>query len=120
MAYYKIDGIDMPHPSTFNLSYSDVDGEGSGRTAEGFTRRQVLRRKITKIEIAYYFITEQEASQIINAINKDFIDVTYSDILKNSTITKPFYAGDVSTPRYGKDAHGRKMIESLKFNLIEQ
>lgn len=72
-----------------------------------------------KIQVGYNGCTDAVASQVLQAINPEYINVTYYDVMDGTTQTRTFYVGDRSAPfKWWWD--GKHIMESLTFNLIER
>lgn len=114
---YKVNGVAMPTPKSFNVNISDLDGE-SNRNANGDLIRDRIATK-RKLEIEYQPLDSSEVSLILKTISPVFISVEYPDPLEGEIITKTMYAGDKSIPMYCI-VDGQPKWNGLKFNLIEK
>lgn len=114
---YKVNGVAMPTPKSFNVNISDLDGE-SNRNANGELIRDRIATK-RKLEIEYQPLDPDEISLILKAISPVFINVEYPDPQEGEFITKTMYAGDKSSPMYCI-INGQPKWSGLKFNLIEK
>lgn len=118
---FKINDVPMPIPSKggFSVKISDADGEGSGRNAKMYVRRQRIRKGIRAIDVSYTFIDQATSKKILDALEPEFINVTYRDPQLGVT-TKRMYVGDRTVPAYGRTIHGVFKWEKLSFTLVEQ
>ena len=114
---YKVNGVAMPTPKTFNINISDLDGE-TNRNANGDLIRDRIATK-RKIEIEYQPLDSEEVSLILKSISPVFISVEYPDPQEGKVITKVMYAGDKTIPMYSI-IKGVPKWNGLKFNLIEK
>lgn len=114
---YKVNGVAMPTPKSFNVNISDLDGE-SNRNANGDLIRDRIATK-RKLEIEYPPLDPSDISLILKAISPVFISVEYPDPQEGGFITKTMYAGDKSSPMYSI-INGQPKWSGLKFNLIEK
>ena len=114
---YKVNGVAMPTPKSFNVNISDLDGE-SNRNANGDLMRDRIATK-RKLEIEYPPLDPSDISLILKAISPVFISVEYPDPQEGRFITKTMYAGDKSSPMYSI-INGQPKWSGLKFNLIEK
>lgn len=51
--YLNIDGTEMPLPTSYDLSLSDVEAASSGETEAGTTQRDIVRSGVVKISVAF-------------------------------------------------------------------
>ena len=114
----RVDGVDMPNPSSLNWSLQDVSIGDSGRDDTGYMYKGRITQK-RKLEIEWKAVTPSEASTILSAFNPEYINVRYFDPLLNSWQIKNFYAGDraCNVKIWTVDS---KLYETLKFNIIER
>lgn len=116
---FKIDGVEMPTPSQFQITLADADGKGAGRNAKAYTRRKRLRAGIRGIQVKYLFLTQAQAKQILDAVEPVFVEVTYFDP-QHGQVTKTMNVGDRVLPFYGKDHKGNWRWQDLSFTLSEK
>ena len=58
-----IDGIAMPSPSKFNITYNDLDTEETGRSIDGNLHRDVIGTNFRTIELEWKTMTRSESSR---------------------------------------------------------
>ncbi len=114
---YKVNGVAMPTPKSFNVTISDLDGD-SNRNINGDLLRDRIATK-RKLEIEYQPLNSEKLSLVLKAISPVFINVEYPDPLEGRVLTKVMYAGDKSIPMY-RIIGGVPKWNGLKFNLIEK
>ena len=51
--YLNIDGTEMPLPTSYDLSLSDVEADSSGETEAGTTQRDIVRSGVVKISVSF-------------------------------------------------------------------
>ena len=51
--YLRIDGTEMPLPTSYDLSLSDVEADSSGETEAGTTQRDIVRSGVGEIYVAF-------------------------------------------------------------------
>ena len=76
MSNLLLNGVAFVAPKTFQVGIQDVDGE-TGRNANG----DMVRDRITtkrKLECEWGQLTQEEISQILNAISDVFFTVAYT------------------------------------------
>lgn len=116
--FWKVDGVTMPCPSTWQWGLQDVSLGESGRTDDALMHKNRVAQK-RKIQVGYNGITDEKAGQILRAINPEYIRVTYFDLMAGQNETRWFYVGDRSSPfKWWWD--GKHILESLTFDLIER
>lgn len=114
----RINGVNMPTPTSFSVSISDISSDDSKRNARG---DMLIDRICTKrkIEMSWDFITLEDMSLTLNLVKDIFFTVEYPDPQEGKFLTKIFYVGDRTAPMCVlKD--GKPMWKNVKFNLIER
>ena len=51
--YLRIDGTEMPLPTAYDLSLSDVEADSSGETEAGTTQRDIVRSGVASISVSF-------------------------------------------------------------------
>lgn len=88
------------------------------RTDDALMHKNRVAQK-RKLQIGYNGLTPEEASTILQAVNPEYINVTYFDLLAGENQTRTFYVGDRSSPfKWWWD--GKHILETLTFDLIER
>lgn len=80
MAQLTINGVAVKPPKSFQVGIQDIDGE-TGRNANG----DMVRDRITtkrKLDCEWGMMTQEEMSQLLNAVSAVFFEVSYPDPLK--------------------------------------
>lgn len=116
MARLIINGVAVKPPKSFQVGIQDIDGE-TGRNANGNMVRDRIAVK-RKLDCEWGMLTQDEMSQILNAVSAVFFDVVYPDPILGQ-ITKTFYVGDRTAPSYSF-TDKFKPWSGAKFNLIER
>lgn len=115
----RIDGVKMPCPSSFEWGLQDVSASESGRTDDAIMHKNRVAQK-RKLQVAWSYPTWDVACKIIQAVNPEYVNVTYPDFLSgNQYETRTFYVGDRSAPMQYWWV-GNKRVEKLSFDFIEQ
>ncbi len=52
-SYLRIDGTEMPLPTAYDLSLSDVEADSSGETEAGTTQRDIVRSGVARISVSF-------------------------------------------------------------------
>lgn len=114
----KVNNVNMPCPSKFTWGLQDVSAGESGRTDDALMHKNRVAQK-RKLQIEWVGKNWQETAQILQAVNPEYIDVTYPDMMNGRYETRTFYVGDRTAPVkfWWVD---RKMIERISFDFIER
>ena len=115
--FWKVNGNTMPCPSTWQWGLMDISAGESGRTDDTIMHKNRVGQK-RKIQVGYNGINDSDAQTVLQAVNPEYIDVTYYDLLEGIQ-TRTFYVGDRTSPfKWWYD--GKHILESLTFDLIER
>lgn len=112
-----INGVAVVAPSSFSVGIQDIDGE-SGRNANGTMVRDRIARK-RKLDCEWGMLADAEISQLLNAVEPEFFDVTYPDPMLGGQATITAYVGDRTAPAYNW-AGVAKPWSGLKMNFVER
>ena len=116
---FKVNNVDMPCPSKFDMAYQDVSAADSGRVESGLMYKNRIAQKV-KINLEWLAVSNEDAATILSAFDDEYFNVTYHDPKTNSVVTKEFYAGDRSAPYYWW-VQGRSFnFQNISFNIIER
>lgn len=118
MAMIKVDGVEMPCPSSFTWGLSDVSASESGRTDDTIMHKNRVGQKRT-ISLQWNGLKKEEVSKILQAFNPEYIQVTYPDAMSGADETRTFYVGDRSAPVKCWWV-GNQRYESVSFDIIER
>lgn len=111
-----INGVTVVTPKSMQITISDIDGE-TGRNANGTMIRDRITTK-RKLDCEWGMLTQNEISQLLNAVNPVFFTVSYLDPQRGRS-TGTFYVGDRSSPVYTL-TNQFKPWSGLKMNFIER
>ena len=114
----KVDGKLLKSPSGFSWGLQDVSDSDSGRTTDGKMHKNRIAQK-RKLSLEWQGLTPEEESEILKAVNPEYIDVEYPDAMENSNLTKTFYAGDRTAPMKIWTI-SNKIYSLLSFDIIER
>lgn len=117
MAIIYVNGVALPDPSEFTWGLQDISDSDSGRTEDGLMHKNRIGQKVT-ISLGWNNPTPDKVATILQAVNSEYISVTYPDSLTGYNETKTFYVGDRTTPMKWWNVKG-KVYSKLSFNLIE-
>lgn len=116
--FIKINGVEMPQPSSFTCTIMDISSDGTSRDANGTMHIDRICTK-RKIELEWKYLNMQDMSKILKLVRNIFFTVTYPDPMEGHTITKTFYVGDRTTGMYSC-VDGEPKWKDIKYNLIER
>ena len=116
---FRINGKPMLAPDAdVEVSYSDLDGEDSGRDESGTMRRIVARYKVATWPFVYSSITEEE-KQYMERLFPDEPDFEFTcpdRIDANKEVTVRAYRSNYSTTWHNARTG---LWRNYKFNIIE-
>lgn len=88
------------------------------RTDDAIMHKNRVAQK-RKIQVGYSGVKDTVAKTVLQAINPEYINVYYYDLMDGDFQTRTFYVGDRSAPfKWWWD--GKHILESLSFDLIER
>ena len=114
----RVNGVMMPEPSTMEWGLQDVSAADSGRTEDALMHKNRVAQK-RKIKLGWQHIDHVTASQLIQAFNPEYINVTCFDFLAGQEETRTYYVGDRSAP-IKMWLTDRKIVTQLSFDIIER
>lgn len=114
----KVDGKEIICPSVFEWGLQDVSAADSGRTEDTQMQKNRVGQK-RKISLGWNGKSWKETSQILQAFNPEYIEVTYPDMLSGEYETRTFYVGD-RTSNVVIWTVGKKLMEKVSFDIIER
>ena len=113
----KIDNIDVATPKKLTIERNKLWSSNAGRLDSGYFVGDLIAIK-TKLNVQWPPLTQQEASQLLTLLDRQYVSITY----KSETginVTKDFYFGDVSTGIYSW-ANGQQLVSGISCNAIER
>ena len=119
MALLNINNVDMPKPTTYQVSVQDLDSSESVRSESGVLHRDRVRAGVRKIEVGWTVRTA-ESSKILKAVSGESFTVKFFDPQQNSVETATMYAGDktVSLKNLIGDTGAATTLWEVSFSLI--
>ncbi|GAB6170090.1 hypothetical protein JCM1393_25500 [Clostridium carnis] len=115
MSYLKINGVEMPAPLPYTAMISDLDSNKSSRNTKGRLYRDRIAIK-RKLELEWGILTQNECSDILNAIAPKEVNVEFLDP-QRGVIICTMYVGDRTMQRI--ETSSGTLWKGLKFSLIE-
>jgi len=116
MAILVIDGVEMPDPSGMEIGIMDISK--AERNARGTMIKELIATK-RKIDISWEVLNQTQMSKVLNAVNKNFFQVTYTDPVTANERTGTFYVGDrkLAVLKY---QNGVPLYKNFAFSVIER
>ena len=122
MSFLKINGYDVPYPSSDSGLQTIATVVDGGRMADGVFRGQKIGRDQSKVELTWRVLTPEQWGRILSIFNNNFVvSVYYLDAVSNGFVTRNMYVGDRSArPFMWNAATNRpKYYLDCKANLID-
>lgn len=118
MTILQVNGVNMPDPSSLELTYSDISSPNAGRTADGTMNKDKIAQKV-KLSLAWNWLSMSDCATLFQAIDPIYFSVTYPDAKTGVWQTITCYVGDRTAPIYWVK-NGVPGYQSVKFDLIQQ
>ena len=112
-----VDGTELPTPYAFGPVYKDYDSKNSGRSEDIAMTRDIVRTDVRSMAFSWRGLTTPELRQIISAIKKPRVKLTFFDINQPADVqysTMSCYADPTREPkltRWDKDDPERSVWE---------
>ena len=84
--YVKFGGV--------KITYSDLDAPNSGRDLAGLMHRGRVATKV-RLDVECKPLTTAEASIVLQAIQPEYVTVTYTDLRAGTNVTKTMYSNNI-------------------------
>lgn len=117
----EVNGVDLTSylvEGGYKYTLNDVD-KSSGRTLDGTMWRQRVGQKV-KLELTCRQLTTEELSVVLNAIDPQFVTVTFVDPKYGGTRTAEFYSNNKPATCLVQLSPGVEKWSSVSFPLIER
>ena len=103
-------------PTTYSVTLSDLDSDGSGRSETGVMTRKRIRAGLYKISVGWTNIDDTLRNAILNAIAAAFFSVTFNDGREK---TEQMYVSDRTQELKYTDASGARYWD-VSFDLVSK
>ena len=115
----KVNNRTLPkEPAKFKWKKSDISGSNAGRTQDTTMHKNRVGAKRT-LSIGWTNLKKSEITEILQAFEPEYVEVTYWDPLLGNDTTKTFYTGDIDADvRWWHS--GKERYSSLDFDLVER
>lgn len=118
MATFVVDGVALKEPSSYDVTYSDLDSDNSFTSETGILNRDMIRPNQHTIPASWSRLTNAELKAILHAVSgKSEFQLTYFDFYDMNYKTGRFYASDRKCK--GKLVRKKGGCFSLSFDFIE-
>ena len=92
-----VNGVSIKDPSEMTWGLQDISDSQSGRTQDALMWKNRVAQK-RKLSCSWYGLRPAEASALLQAVNPEYMEITYFDAMGGSNQTRTFYIGDRSAP----------------------
>lgn len=115
---FKINGVNIPTPSTYEFSIEDLSSEATGRTMDGTMHKDVVAVK-DYYTCTWNHLSWEDASTLLNAINgKTKVTFTYLDPrIVGVWSTGEFYVGQRGGAALDLTQSGRQNWSGISFQF---
>lgn len=112
----SVDGRAVICPSSYQWKLEDVSASDAGRTEDTMMHKNRIGQ-VVGLELVWNNVSIEDAAELLQAFNPEYIDVTYLDAMEGKYITSEFYVGNRSAPLYNSRI-GK--WSKISFNLIKR
>lgn len=119
---FRIDGVNiLPYIEENGIQWkrNDVESEDAGRTMDATMHRGRVAVKI-RLDIKCRPLYASESHIVLNAIQPEYVMVTYEDPLAGGVVTKQMYSNNVPGTCATVYPDGTSVWEGIEFPLIER
>lgn len=116
----KINQIEMPATTSFEVQISDIDnGETTTRNAYGEMVRDRIAVK-RKLMLEWKFLDVYDMSLLLQEVQSEFFEVEYFDPESGNNQTRTFYVSDRNAPLQLEKSDGVYLWQGLKMSFTER
>lgn len=108
-------GVRMPSPSTYKISWEDLDNDSYRSVTNGNLIRNLIKRRWAKVSMSWNVLQADDVNRILSSVNTD--DVTFrmlSPAFSNGFIVFKGYVSKMET-----ELLDGMVGYSLSFNVIQ-
>lgn len=109
-------------PAQMSWGLQDISAADAGRVQDaGNTMYKMRQSQKRKINLTWNLITDEEAAEILQAFNPEYIFVKYFDPMEGAYNVREFYVGDRTAPFqwFNLPDKGTRFT-TLSFDIIER
>lgn len=110
----RIDGKDLPIPTTYKVDYEDIDAETTTRSEDGYLHRDRIQHEMPKIAVSWNRLEQEQVDFILAAISPVKFNVEY---YFGTFKTAEMYAGSPSIELVR--VNEGNALWRVSFNLID-
>lgn len=114
---YKIGNTFIPSPSSCTANIYTLQGEDSGRTADGMMHTSIIATK-RKVEIGYSYISKAQLAGLLPLLLVQYYSFTYLDPITGVT-TIECYGSDLNQTLHSGVLYGG-LWRDVKISCIER
>jgi hypothetical protein len=115
-----INGLEIPAPSKFNITYNDLDSEETGRSIDGNLHRDVIGTNFRTIDLEWKTMERDALKRLLKALSNKTFSVTYYDPIMDDKVTKTMYAGNRKVDMYNYIIdNGKPLWIDISVSLIQ-
>lgn len=103
----------IPPPSSYNWKKMDLSGKRAGRT-EAFNMIKAKEKEARALELSWRGQSYAVAAQVLQALNHEYLWLTYYDFLTGQSERKHFYCGDMTVTSFTATNGGVTEIVSIQ------
>ena len=93
----SVDGATILCPSGYEYVLEDVSADGAGRTEDGYANKNRIGQA-NAIALRWDYLTIEEMANLLQALDPEYIMVSYLDAKHGTFLTKEFYVGNRTAP----------------------
>ena len=119
---FTIDGLNvLPYIAAGGIKWtrSDVESSDAGRTLDGIMHRGRVATKI-RLDVTTLPLTTERIKTLLNAIQPEFVTVTYDDPYYGGVVTRTMYSNNIPATCLTVYDDGTELWDGVSFPLIEQ
>ena len=115
---FTIDGKEFK-PSKMTISHNDIRSQNSGRTKSGYFVGDLVVYK-WRIDAVFEPCSREQTQNLLNAIQKQYIKIGFTNPKTNRHDTFDSYAGAVTINVYNYDVSSNITYSGLNFSVVER
>ena len=70
---WYVDNNLMPSPSTYKISWEDLDNDSYRSVTNGNLIRNIIKRRWAKVSVSWNVLDDTKVNQILTAVNRDSV-----------------------------------------------
>ena len=112
----SVDGKAVLVPDTYQWELEDISESDAGRTEDVKMHKKRIGQ-VVKLQLSWGDVSIEDAADILQKFNPEYIFVCYLDAMAGKFLTKEFYVGNRNAPLFNSEM---VLWESISFNIIER